>query len=131
MGRRPGPSSLASLSVGALEAELRRRARSVGKLQKKRQKLLNKLATLDRQISLAGGRVRGGGGARARNGVTLPQALAKVLSGKTLGVTEAAEAVRRSGYQTHAANFRTMVNAALLKHKKLFKKVARGQYTRA
>src|SRR5262245_19117766 len=101
MGRRPGPSSLASLSVATLEAELRRRQRSASKLIKKRQKLLTKLAALDRQIALSGGRVRGG--SRARNGVTLPEALAKVLSGKTLGVTEAAEAVKLAGYQTHAA----------------------------
>jgi hypothetical protein len=48
-----------------------------------------------------------------------------------MGVTEAATAVQKAGYTTNAANFRTIVNACLIKHKKLFKKVSRGQYTAA
>jgi hypothetical protein len=67
---------------------------------------------------------------RARNPNNLVESLAAVLRGKTLSVTDAAEAVQRAGYQTTSPNFRTMVNAALLK-KKFFKRVERGQYTAA
>jgi len=48
-----------------------------------------------------------------------------------MGVTEAAEAVKKAGYKTNAANFRVIVNQALLKHRNKFKKVERGQYTAA
>ena len=60
--------------------------------------------------------------------MSLVDALAKVLKGKTMGVAEAGEAVKRVGYKTNAANFRTMVNIALIKGGK-FKRVDRGQYT--
>ncbi len=61
----------------------------------------------------------------------LPEALHQVLKGKTLSVGEAVEAVQRAGYKTSSNNFRTIVNQQLIaaKNKKLFKKVARGQYT--
>ena len=40
-----------------------------------------------------------------------------------------ADAVKKSGYKSKSKNFRTLVALALLSHKKLFKRVARGQYT--
>ena len=54
-----------------------------------------------------------------------------VLKGKTMGVTEVAQAVQQAGYRTSAANFRVIVNQSLIKHRRLFKKVARGKYTAA
>ena len=60
--------------------------------------------------------------------MNLVEALSATLQGKTMSVTDAAEAVQRAGYQTTSPNFRTMVNAALL-NKKKFKRVQRGQYT--
>lgn len=121
------------MPVSALQKELRRRSRSLKTLQRKRDRLAKKLATLDAQIAAAGGAVNGGGAARtrARNSSTLVESMNKTLAGKTMGVTELADAVRKNGYQSGAANFRTMVNQALLKHRKLFKKVSRGQYTTA
>jgi hypothetical protein len=110
-------------------------------LRRKRSRLLAKVAALDERIRDLGGSVggvprRGRVGAipgrkRPRNETNLADALAKVLKGKTMGVTEAAEAVQRAGYQTTAANFRTIVNQALIKNNKMFKKVDRGQYTAA
>lgn len=73
----------------------------------------------------------GPGRKRFRNDTNLVEALAKVLKGKTMGVTEVAAAVTHAGYKTTAANFRTIVNQALLRHTKVFKKVARGKYTAA
>jgi hypothetical protein len=91
------------------------------------------------------GRARGSGRGRAKmfgatprhgrttgrrgNAASLADSLVAVLTGKTLGVSEAADADTRAGYKTTSPNFRTIVNAALLTNKGMFKKVARGQYT--
>lgn len=130
MGRRPRSGSLASLPMSHLHAEIRRRQRGVGALVRRRDKVAAKLAQLDAKIRELGG-AAGGGRTRPSNSMSLVEALHKTLSGKTMGVTEAAEAVRKNGYNTNAANFRTMVNQALIKHKNKFKKVDRGQYTAA
>lgn len=137
-------SSLKTLPMAAIQKELSRRARKVGAIQRRRDRAAAKVAKLDAQIAEMGGGIsrvggrkgRGSGtgmGARTRstNSEGLANMLAKVLSGNTLGVTEAAEAVQKAGYSTNAANFRTIVNACLLKHKNLFKKVSRGKYTAA
>ncbi|MCE7975115.1 MAG: hypothetical protein DYG92_12460 [Leptolyngbya sp. PLA1] len=124
---------------------MERRQRGAAKLVRKRNALLARAARLDAQIAELGGasvptrtgrRSRGAGRSvaattRKVNEGGLSTALHKVLSGKTMGVTEAAKAVVAAGYKTGAENFRTIVNACLLKHKKLFKKVARGKYTAA
>lgn len=127
--RRASGGSLENLSVSDLQAELNRRRRGVSRLERRREKLMAELADINAQIAEMGGTIGGSGGGR-RNNMTLPDALHQVLSGTTMSVTEAADAVRAAGYQSNAANFRTMVNQALLKDKR-FKKVARGQYTAA
>ncbi|UYV12322.1 MAG: hypothetical protein NCW75_13605 [Phycisphaera sp.] len=66
---------------------------------------------------------------RHRNDTNLVGALQKVLSGKTLGVTEAANAVQKAGYKTTSPNFRTIVNQTLIKHPDTFSKKGRGLYT--
>ena len=123
---------LAGVSVGALHAELRRRERVVGKLERKRDKILSKLAAVDKQIAREGGApgARRGGGRRGgkRGGPSLVEALRVLLTGKTMSVTEAAEEVQKAGYQTSSPNFRTMVNQSLLK-KDIFKRTGRGMYT--
>lgn len=122
-------SSLENLSVTELQMELARRRRGVARLERRRDRLTAELAEINAQIAELGGS-SGGGGGRGRNSMTLPDALYQVLQGRTMSVTEAADAVRSAGYSSSAANFRTMVNQALLKDKR-FKKVARGQYTAA
>lgn len=69
------------------------------------------------------------GGKRPRNKMSLVDALRSVLEGQTMGVSEVAEAVQSAGYRTTSANFRTIVNQALINNPDVFKKVARGQYT--
>lgn len=120
-----GSSNLSNMSLTELQMELARRRRGAAKLERRREKLMAELAEINAQLAELG--VSGGAGGR-RNAHTLPDALYSVLQGKTMTVTEAADAVRASGYNSAAANFRTMVNQALLKDKR-FKKVARGQYT--
>ena len=121
------PSSLARLSISDLEAEIRRRQRSTGTLERRRARLAARLDALDRKIELLGGTASPrGGGTRAKNKMTLNEALVSVIKGKPLSVTEAAEAVQRAGYRTNSSNFRTQVNIALIKGG--FKRVGRGQY---
>jgi hypothetical protein len=132
MGRRAGSGGgLRNLSIRDLHAEIRRRERAAGGLIRRREKLVQKLAQVDAQIAKQGIAVPGSGGTRPRNSMNLVESLAKVLKGKTMSVTEAAEAVQAAGYRTSAANFRTIVNQALIKNSKQFKKVERGQYTAA
>ncbi|QKK07032.1 MAG: hypothetical protein HND58_01880 [Planctomycetota bacterium] len=68
------------------------------------------------------------GGRRPRNDSSLEVALANTLKGKTMGVSEVAEAVQQAGYKTTSPNFRTIVNQTLIKSD-LIKKIGRGQYT--
>ena len=131
-------TSISGVSMQVLQQELRRRHTQVGKLQRKRQTLLKRLAKLDEQLSVLGADVpvaragRGGGGrVRPQNKVSLVEALAAVLKGKTMTVSNAAEAVKKSGYKTNAANFRVMVNQAFIKHRNIFKKISHGHYTAA
>lgn len=120
------------MSVADLQREIARRQRSVGTLERRRAKLLKKLSALEAQIAAYGGSVKGtgraAGGTRPKNELSLVDALAKALKGKTMSVVEAGEAVKKAGYKTNAANFRTMVNIALIKSGK-FKRMERGQYT--
>jgi hypothetical protein len=137
-------SGLSSLSIEELNKELKRRQRALPSLQRKRAGLLAKVAKIDEQISVLGGAVgssrpakvggkrRGrppGSGGRKNDG-SLVAALHKLLEGKTMSVTDAGNAVKEAGYKSDSPNFRTMVNAALLK-KQFFKRVSRGQYTSA
>ncbi len=129
--RRAG---LSSLSVADLQRELRRRQGTVGRLMKKREGLAAKLAALDAEIGGLGivlrGRGAGVGGGRIRpkNEMKLVDSLVKVLTGKTMSVTEVADAVQQAGYRTSSSSFRTIVNQTLINSGK-FKRVGRGQYT--
>jgi hypothetical protein len=132
-------SSLSGLSISEIQAELRRRQRALPALNRKRSKLLAKIATIDAKIAELGGSVgaspsmkspsgRRGGGRRPAED-SLVTYLQKALSGKTMGVAEVADAVKAAGYQTNSPNFRTIVNAALINKKHGFKRASRGQYT--
>ncbi|MFZ4429005.1 MAG: hypothetical protein ACOYPS_01495 [Phycisphaerales bacterium] len=133
MAKRVG---ISGVSTQILQQEIRRRQRQVGALQRKRQTLLKRLQKLDEQLNelgVGGGAVARGGTGRVRpqNKVSLVEALAAVLKGKTMTVSNAAEAVKKSGYKTNAANFRVMVNQTFIKHRNIFKKVSHGHYTTA
>lgn len=128
-----GGSSLAEISMADLRRELQRRQRGAGQLVRRREKLLAKLKTLDEQIRMAGGEIRAMSGdlgtrKRPKNETNLVEALAKVLDGKTMSVTEVTQAVQDAGYQTSSSSFRTIVNQTLINSGK-FKRVGRGLYT--
>lgn len=145
MARRAsaGYRGLSRLSVDELQAEIARRGRTLSKLHKQHARAMAKVEEIEREIARYGGSLGGGGGRgraggavsvgggrkRPKNDMNLVEALQKTLKGKTMGVTELAQAVQDNGYKTSAANFRTIVNQALIKHPKIFKKVSRGQYS--
>lgn len=118
------------MSIQELQAELQRRERGIRKLERRRERLLDELAQVDTELGAvgalgAGGRIR----RRPRNEMNLVDSLAAVLNGKTMSVTDVTREVQKAGYITTAANFRTIVNQALIREKKVFKKISRGQYT--
>ena len=136
--------SLSKVSTTDLQAELRRRVRERDKLLKKRDRLIDQIEAIDRDLddmgvelvdapggSAAGrgsGR-RGGGGKRPRNEMSLVDSLYSVLKNKQMGVSELADAVQSAGYKTTSPNFRTIVNQALINNTDRFKRVERGLYT--
>ncbi len=125
-------------SLAELRAGLALRERRLERLRAKSEQLRERVTRLDEEIAAAKGKraaVRTPGARRTlgrgrpRNKTNLADALRKLLANKTMLVSEAAAAVRKAGYKTKSANFRLIVNQALLANRKLFKKVARGQYT--
>ena len=124
------PSSLNTMSMAELQAELQRRERGVRKLERRRERLLGELAQVDTELAAVGALSASGGvRRRPRNEMNLVDSLATVLNGKTMSVTDVTAEVQKAGYLTTAANFRTIVNQALIREKKVFKKISRGQYT--
>jgi len=123
-------SGLGAVSFEELQAEMARRSKVVGRLERRRAKLHAELAEVDAELSSFGALSASGGiRRRPRNEMNLVETLQKILKNKTMSVTDAAQAARDSGYMTTAANFRTIVNQALIRETKTFKKVSRGQYT--
>lgn len=143
--------ALTKVSIEALQAELQRRRRAATPLLKRRARLAEKLAAMDARIASLGLSVeeaapsrRGRGrpasasvqasrgrprGTRRRGDQGLRDILQKVLTGRTLGVREAADEVLKAGYRTGSKNFRTVINQTLLVNKDRFRKVSRGKYT--
>ena len=128
--------SLATVSTNELQSELRRRVRERDKLLQKRDRLIDQIEAIDRELDGMGvdlvdapGAGRRGGGKRPRNELNLVDALHGVLKNKQMGVTELAEAVQKAGYKTTSPNFRTIVNQALINNPDRFKRVQRGLYT--
>ena len=137
--RRSGRPALSGISIASLQAEVQRRQSAAAGLFRKRDRIARQLAAVEAKLQAAGMDVGaapgrrgslggGGGGRRPRNEMTLVDALAKVLNGKTMGVSEVADAVQAAGYKTSSSTFRTIVNITLIKSGR-FKKVSRGQYT--
>ena len=134
------PRGLARIPVSVLEKELTRRERAIHRLQRRYRTLVDRAGRIEAQIVAEGGSIHSNGVARrgrpgaipgrrrARNEMNLVQALARVLKGKEMGVTEVSHAVQRAGYRTTSPNFRTIVNQALI-NSTLFRRVSRGKYT--
>src|SRR5205085_7953811 len=117
------------LSLGQLERLIRTRRKDITRLEKKRSRLEAKLAAIDEKITALGG-PRGGGTARARNDVSLIEALTRVLTkaGEPMNVGNIMDEVVAMGYRSNSSNFRGIVNQTLIS-KPQFVSTARGMYT--
>lgn len=135
-GRRR--TGLGRFSLAELRAGLALRERRLERLRARSEQLRERAAGLDEEIAAAEGKLapartpdarRNRGSGRPRSKTNLADALRKLLTNKTMSVSDAVAAVRKAGYKTKSTNFRAIVNHALLGNRKLFKRVARGQYT--
>ena len=136
MPRKPDLSRVPTVE---LIRELERRQAMAGEFESRREALQKELAEIEAELSALEARasnafgrrhVNRSAGARTRSASHQPlnAVLQRLLKGRTMSVFEAAEAVKKSGYKSNAANFTTVVNLTLLKRKDLFKRVGRGQY---
>ena len=150
--RRSGrgrPNMLARLPLDQIHAEIARRR---DMLEARRSELEAELEVVNADLGQLGGTANGrrrrpgrprgsgaptakrrgrGGKGRGRGGneQSLSALLHSLLRGKTMSVPEMAEAAKKAGHKSKSKNFRTIVSLALLNHRKMFKRVSRGQYT--
>ena len=120
------------LSLAQLERLMRSRRSEMNRLGRKRDKLQKQLDAVDAQIaSISGGSGGGGGGggSRARNKISLQEAILQVLSKSSgpMNVGAIMDKVSGMGYRSTSANFRGIVNQTLIKDKR-FVPASRGMY---
>ena len=120
-------------SIADLQKLLSEQRQRKGKLHAERKRLQGKMDQIDREIAmLDGGPMSEGGNgtrSRARNAKKLPDVIADVLKkgGKPMKVAAITDAVRGTGYHSSSANFRGIVNQALIKDER-FMSESRGMY---
>ena len=137
--RRGRPSAIARIPTADLRSELERRRGMMDELVRQHEALIVEIKQLEpgyRSEDVSNGsaptghkRGRLAGSGRRGNKLNLVESLRNLLQGNTLSVVEAADAVKKAGYKSKSANFRVIVNQALLANRKAFRKVGRGQYT--
>lgn len=130
--KRTAANNLETINLGELQRELQRRERAARSLLTKRAALVAKMDEIDREIADMGLTAKAGiataRAPRAKNEMSLIEALQRLLKGKEMGIPAIVPALPSIGYVSNSPNLRTMVNASLLK-KELFKRVGRGTYT--
>src|SRR5438552_18213731 len=96
------------LSLTQLERLLHARRRQIDQLLRKRAKLEAKIKEIDQEVAGLGGPGVGGRHVRARNAVSLIQAITDVLtkSGEPMNVGVITDKVLASGYRSTSPNFR-------------------------
>ena len=141
--------SLRRLSTTALRREIARREAGATKLATRRARLAKIVAAMDAELARLGvdapkrrgrppgrrgpGRPKGSknkaGGKRAKNSLSLAEAVSKVVAvGKTVSPAEVLAAVRKV-YKSSSKSLGVMVAGTLAKHPE-FKRLGRGQYVR-
>jgi hypothetical protein len=128
----PSASQPDGLTLAQLEELMQTRRAELGRLLRQREKLQKRLEAIESRINaVAGAAARGANGkaSRARNHVSLQDAIHRVLSkaGGALSVGDIVDKVLASGYRSHSVNFRGIVNQTLIKDKR-FGSAGRGMY---
>jgi hypothetical protein len=135
--------ALRTLSTADLQNELVRRERSAHKLIARRDKLVQELAEVEKELEFCGGSRQSSGPRRsglvpgmitgrrrAKNSMSLPDAICSAMELRAVvSPKEAAELVQANGFKTTSKNFNMMVSNALAKDSR-FNRVGRGQYER-
>jgi hypothetical protein len=109
---------------------MRTRRSEMAKLSRQREKLQKRLDAVDSRIAdISGGAGGGRPGSRARNSVSLQEAILQVLgkAGGPMKVGDIMDKVSNMGYRSTSANFRGIVNQTLIKDKR-FVSPSRGLY---
>jgi hypothetical protein len=127
----PRTRAIDNLSLRDLQRLMDTQQGEIKRLERRRADLQRELDQLDRRMTALGGtgKRRGRPSGRAQNSVSLPQAIAQVLSASAqpMDIGSIMKRVLASGYRTNSNNFRTMVTIALSKDKR-FQNVSRGVY---
>lgn len=118
-----------NFSIVELEKMLRMRRSKIAILDRARSRLQRRLDAIDAKISALGGNARSSGG-RVRNEVSLNDSIDAVLKkkGGAMNIGDIVSGVLATGYNSNSANFRGIVNQALIKDKRFVKAGARGSY---
>jgi len=129
--------SLARLSIVALKKELRRRLEALPKLIAQLDELNRQIADLEAMGSVEEApkaakahapRKRVPRVKRAKNPISLPEALVQVISGKKgVSISEAVAGVLATGYTSTSKDFPNLVKKTLANDKR-FGRVSRGVY---
>ena len=124
---------LKSVPTEDLNRELERREKSARELLKRREKLMRELEKIETQLASGGDgepSALRGGRRRARNALSLGDALAQAMEVRAVvSPAEASQLVQANGYRTTSRNFNMMVSNTLAKDSR-FKRISRGQYER-
>ena len=121
------------LSISQLEKVLHQRRAKLGTLEKQRMALSRRLKKVEGKILVLGGDGIGRPGRRrrrVRKARSLNETIVAVLK-KASGAVRVADIVKgvlSTGYRSTSANFRGIVNQALIKDKRFAKAGARGTY---
>jgi len=125
---------LAKVPTEVLKKELSRRFGALPKLIAERNELnrqiaeLEALASAEKPPTPAKTRAPRKKGPRAKNAVSLVDALTQAMKGKeSMSIPDAAQAVLASGYKSKSKDFANLVSMTLARDER-FERVARGQY---
>ena len=148
--------TLKKASTSMLLAEVNKRRKSLPKLRRQRTQLLTRLEKVQSRIEELGGdhsagqrgpgRLRKPSGKRgpgrppkkagvkkttrrkrAKNKISLADALAAVMTQKPMKIADIISAVKQKGYRSSSNQFRNIVTQRLVADKR-FKRVGRGEY---
>ena len=124
-------NALENLSVVEIQNVLRKRQSRVNVLQKRREKLLEEIKSIDQEITTITGTESGT--IRFKNKFPLQQVICEVLGKHKKGLTlaELTEAIEKTGYQSGSANFKNVVYQNVYKSDLVARDEKSGKYVLA